>query len=149
MTMKVEKKRDHWDKIKAMLTKLKEFIRIRLGELRDEINAKFSGIEQKMEDHVCRMTELVTDQLSVIKCRFKNLFTEIGRQNVHDEYGTFGCTDDGVDMHVHDYYDDLSLPNTTIDEQHVEATKVHASNVETTEWPHQGNRSRCWQRRGN
>ncbi|CAA2980642.1 Hypothetical predicted protein [Olea europaea subsp. europaea] len=33
-------------------------------------------------------------------------------------------------MHVRDYYDDLSLPDTTTDEQHVETKKVHASNVE-------------------
>lgn len=85
-----------------------------------------------MGDHVCNMKEHVTNQISVIKCRFEDVVTKIGKQYVHEEYGVFGCANDDGDMYVLDYYDDLLCSNTTIDEQHVEATKVHAINVDAT-----------------
>lgn len=74
------------DEIKAVLTERREFIRIKLGELRDEMNARFCGIEQKIGDHVYNMKESVTDELSLIKCRFVDVVIEFGRQHVREEF---------------------------------------------------------------
>lgn len=79
------------DEIRVLFTEHKDMLELKLGDMREEMNMRFNGIEKEMRDHVCCMKDHITVQINMMKRRFEDVVIEIRGQKASDEYGGFGC----------------------------------------------------------
>ncbi|XP_022882773.1 uncharacterized protein LOC111399602 [Olea europaea var. sylvestris] len=103
------------DEIRALLNEQRETFENKMGDLREEMNTRFTSLQNDLGGHVCGLRNHVTDEINVLRRRFDEVATEIGQHNVADEYGKFGHDNRGGDESRRDVF----TPNIFVDRKDV------------------------------